>query len=373
MREAACLQCPRCDAAIHEADKAEMNRTGVYVAPGQMVSADGEVLGEPPRSSTISLWASGLASPSVKFGERAAEYVEAARSGDLTSVQVAVNAGFGELWGPAGGEVPEWQEVARLRLPYRFRDIPDVVRWLTAGVDVQKNRLVYVIRGWGARQESWLIEHGELWGDTAHDDVWLDLVDLLQDLKRFSREVGLTTDELRTFQALGDKFNISSDQKRGALGQFATNMDQVKRRTGSLYRDLQGMNLGDLAEKLIDAPNMKKAFEEAIKALGEIQNPQTRRALAEKMLGSAEFSAVATEMRGKFSEIFKAMADELGRVSKDTERAAAQFEEHVGRIGRAAEKAKVVVLVPLLRGTVRALCRSACNFDPLSWGIGVQS
>ena len=32
--------------------------------------------------------------------------------------------------------------------------------FITAGIDVQKNRLIYVIRGWGSRQESWLTNHG---------------------------------------------------------------------------------------------------------------------------------------------------------------------------------------------------------------------
>jgi Terminase large subunit gpA, endonuclease domain len=36
--------------------------------------------------------------------------------------------------------------VARLKLPYRSRDIPAGVLFLTAGIDVQKNRLVYVIK-----------------------------------------------------------------------------------------------------------------------------------------------------------------------------------------------------------------------------------
>jgi len=64
--------------------------------------------------------------------------------------------------------------------PYARGAVPAGVRVLTAGVDVQQNRLVYVVRGWGVRQESWLIDEGELWGDTGGDEVWLDLVDLLE-------------------------------------------------------------------------------------------------------------------------------------------------------------------------------------------------
>jgi phage terminase large subunit GpA-like protein len=48
------------------------------------------------------------------------------------------------------------------------------------GVDVQKNRLIYAIRGWGARATSWLINRGQLYGETHEEEVWNDLADLLQ-------------------------------------------------------------------------------------------------------------------------------------------------------------------------------------------------
>ena len=51
---------------------------------------------------------------------------------------------------------------------------------LTCGVDVQKDRLVYVVRGWGSNSESWLIDHGELWGETEHEPVWAELGNLVQ-------------------------------------------------------------------------------------------------------------------------------------------------------------------------------------------------
>jgi phage terminase large subunit GpA-like protein len=57
--------------------------------------------------------------------------------------------------------------------------VPEGVLFITAGIDVQKNRLIYVVRGWGARQESWLITDGELWGPTHELAVWTDLDDVL--------------------------------------------------------------------------------------------------------------------------------------------------------------------------------------------------
>lgn len=175
------LQCPcGCADPITEDHKKGMNERGVYVAPGQRVEKDGTVIGEPPESSTASFWVSGLASPFVTFGQRAEAYLLAVAEGDANKVQTAVNAEFGECYNlGGGGDVPEWEEVKRLALPYEEGDVPEEVIFLTAGVDVQKTRLVYVIRGWGVRQESWLIASGELWGATAEHDVWLDLDDAL--------------------------------------------------------------------------------------------------------------------------------------------------------------------------------------------------
>lgn len=171
------LICPRNGCIIEEASKAEMNATGRYVAPGQTVTDDDVVVGEPLASDTASFWVSGLCSPFRTFGDRAAAYVEAEQSGDPEKVQTVVNAGFGELWAPMSGEVPEWKEVQACaeHVVYARGEVPDGVLFITVAVDVQKRKLVFVVRGWGVRQESWLIDHGELHGDTRLDDVWTDL------------------------------------------------------------------------------------------------------------------------------------------------------------------------------------------------------
>lgn len=182
-RETAHLVCPRNGCIISDADKKAIEATGVEVAPGQGLDDDANPTGDPPVSDTWSLWTSGLCSPFQSFGDRAARYVEAIQSGDPEKVQTVTNAAFGELWMPSGGDAPEWEDVAARRLPYRFREVPDGVLLITVGVDVQKDRLVYVARGWGVRNESWLIEHGEIFGehhDTRLDDIWLELTDLIE-------------------------------------------------------------------------------------------------------------------------------------------------------------------------------------------------
>lgn len=180
-RERACLIGP-CGCVIQDGGPElieKLNSRGVYVAPGQKVLPDGTVVGDPPESDCCSFWVSGLCSPFKSWGEHASRYAAALRSGDQETVKTVTNQGFGELWAPVGGDVPEWEEVKRLSLPYRRGEVPDDAVLLTSGVDVQKNRLVYVVRGWGARSESWLVDDGELWGATDQEEVWTDLADLL--------------------------------------------------------------------------------------------------------------------------------------------------------------------------------------------------
>ena len=182
-KQAATLECPRCGSQHTEADKAWMNARGTMVAPGQRVELKDDaphVTGASAESSTLSMWTSGLCSPFVTWGQRAETYLTALQSGDHGRIQTAMNAGFGECYAmTASGDVPEWQEIMERRLPYRPGDVPAGGLRLVMGVDVQKFSLVYVIRAFGARGTSWLIDNGQLYGPTDDDDVWSALADLM--------------------------------------------------------------------------------------------------------------------------------------------------------------------------------------------------
>lgn len=185
------LICPCCGAEIFEKDlkagtnmnnKEWMNARGVFVAPGQRVDSDGVVHGMPPESWTLSYWVSGLCSPFVSWGERAARYVEAVRSGDPGQIQSVKNQGFGELYAPGGGTAPEWGEVMdRADETYQHGQVPNEVKVLTLTADVQKDRIIYVIRGWGAFGESWLVKAEELYGPTEEVEIWDTLGTVITD------------------------------------------------------------------------------------------------------------------------------------------------------------------------------------------------
>ena len=126
---------------------------------------DGVVIGDPPDSSTASFWVSGLASPFKSWGERAENYLAAVRSNSQEKQQTSLNSQFGELFQIGGrGAAPEWAEVYAHRGLYArgepVRD--DGLLFLT--VDVQKNRLIWLVRLWCKRFESFLVDYAVLWG-----------------------------------------------------------------------------------------------------------------------------------------------------------------------------------------------------------------
>jgi phage terminase large subunit GpA-like protein len=179
-RREAYLKCPTNGCVIEERHKRRMNANGRHVAPGQKIDADGNVTGEPPDTTTLSFWVSGLASPFVSFGQRVENYLTALRTNESAKIQTALNSQFGECYVDGTGDVPPWEHLYENRQEYRSGEVPDWARYLTFGCDVQKNRLVWVVRAWGYRGTSSLVKFGELMGNTSDEEVWGDLSELLQ-------------------------------------------------------------------------------------------------------------------------------------------------------------------------------------------------
>ena len=178
-KKAAC-RCPSCASLIEGRHKRWMNANGDFVAPGQTFDEEGNIVGDEPESTRATFWVSGLANFAAKktFGYLAAAFLRAVQSGEQEAIQGVINTEFGECF-KYGGEAPPWQEVKECIAEYLLGAIPSGVQILVAGVDVQKNRLVYVVRGYGEQYTSWLIDRDELWGETDDPDVWRRLSTLL--------------------------------------------------------------------------------------------------------------------------------------------------------------------------------------------------
>jgi phage terminase large subunit GpA-like protein len=114
-------------------------------------------------------------SPWVKLSEIVAEFL--ASRANPQRLKVFVNTELAETW-KEKGEAPAWQRLYDRAEDYKIGAVPDGVLFLTAGVDIQQDRIEIFIWGWGRDLESWLIDHRILYGDPYAEVVWaaLDLV-----------------------------------------------------------------------------------------------------------------------------------------------------------------------------------------------------
>lgn len=97
--------------------------------------------------------------------------------GDTAELKAFVNTFLGETWQEQGDGIDDLSLISRLE------DYPANLGFglITAGVDVQKDRLEASLVGWGPGEEGWLIDHHILPGDTTAPEVWDDLDALLRE------------------------------------------------------------------------------------------------------------------------------------------------------------------------------------------------
>jgi phage terminase large subunit GpA-like protein len=102
-----------------------------------------------------------------------------------------VNVTEGEVW-RVKGEAPAFERLyQRSRLEQRKAGWVPLGGWLlTAGVDVQQNRLECSVWAWGRGGTSWLVEHKVLMGSPWEKKVWSELTQFVT--ARFPHENGMT-------------------------------------------------------------------------------------------------------------------------------------------------------------------------------------
>jgi phage terminase large subunit GpA-like protein len=138
----------------------------------------GEWIPDNPSSTTRSyhLWAALSYSPNATWAHIATEFLAAKKDPD--KLKTFVNTTLGETW-KEKGDAPEWERLYHRREKYAIGTVPEGVIALTAGVDVQKDRLMYEVVGWAINKENWSIDAGALMGDTSLPNVWHKLDELL--------------------------------------------------------------------------------------------------------------------------------------------------------------------------------------------------
>ncbi len=174
-REAAHLVCPHCGAPIEESERLAIIPRGAWRATA------------PGRGRAAGFHIGGLLSPFHTLAELAVEHGEVCH--DPPRHKAFRNVKLGELWHDEAAEPPD-----AIGLHERLEDwgdtLPPGVVLLTAGVDVQDDRLEIEIVGWGRDEESWSVYYAVIWGDPAGPEVWQALD---RDLARsfpHAREIG---------------------------------------------------------------------------------------------------------------------------------------------------------------------------------------
>jgi phage terminase large subunit GpA-like protein len=88
------------------------------------------------------------------------------------------NGVLGETWVETG-EAPDWQRLYERRETWPPGTVPLGGLFLTAGADVQKDRIEVDVWAWGRGLESWLIDHIVIEGGPEHAAAWAALDQLL--------------------------------------------------------------------------------------------------------------------------------------------------------------------------------------------------
>ncbi len=184
--------CARCKTKIPEYRKQSMLDAGEWIPrfPGRPV---------------VGFKINALYSPwRQNWGALAQEWHEANAEKNPEKMKAFINLRLGETWEEQGDSLES--HTLRKRCEEYAADVPAGVAVLTAAVDVQGDRLEVVVKGWGAKEESWLIAYQQFFGDPGQEEVWNDVDEFL--LTEFEHESGR---KMRIHCAMVDSGGHNSD------------------------------------------------------------------------------------------------------------------------------------------------------------------
>lgn len=159
--QTAYYECEHCKQKISHSQKAKLIAQGQWIPEDQITNHAGFHLNE-------------LISPWRTWQEVVEDFLEKKAQNDL---QVFFNAAMGEPWEELGEKVDG--NHIYLRREHYGPDLPDQAVVITAGVDVQDDRLECEIVAWGPGEESWSIDYVILRGDPSQEMLWSKLTTVL--------------------------------------------------------------------------------------------------------------------------------------------------------------------------------------------------
>lgn len=162
-------------------------------------------------------------------------FLDKKAAGDL---QTFVNVSLAETWEEEGDRLEAG--VLMKRAEKFAAPVPMGAGVLTAGIDMQTDRLEVEVVGWGLGEESWSVDYRTLWGDPLLPDVWQELDDLLSEI--WTHETGT---ELRISAACLDTGGTTGGYTQAAY-------DYARKRLGRKVFPIKGV--GGWGRPIVTAP-----------------------------------------------------------------------------------------------------------------------
>ena len=156
-------ECISCKGLFDERHKTKMLRKGKWEP-----QAEGDGITKGYRLN-------GMYSPLgwLSWEQMSREFLAAKKDAPL--LKTFVNTRLSETWSDDFESALTAEGLLKRCEEYTEGSCPDGVLFITQGVDCQKDRLEVSTWGWGANEESWLIEHFVINSDPHQSQVWKDL------------------------------------------------------------------------------------------------------------------------------------------------------------------------------------------------------
>ena len=164
--ETAACECPHCKVMIDERHKASMTAAAQWRATAPDVKGHA--------GFKLNNLVSNL--KNAAWGKLALAFLEAKRNPE--TLQVFFNTMLAEGWRAGGEELDETGLLSRVE-PISLHAIPKSVLYVTAGVDVQDDRLEISFLGF-SKDQIFVLSHQVIWGNSLDNTTWIALDELLQ-------------------------------------------------------------------------------------------------------------------------------------------------------------------------------------------------
>lgn len=161
------LFCPHCHVGIEQKWRRQMNAKADWVGEGQTINDDGTVTGELVESHTASFWLGGVAAAYQSWNSLVERYLQAvkafATTGDEKALRTTTNVDQAMPYLPMAARSDGNPDAMQARAEvWPMGVVPDGAKVLTAQVDVQGNRFVVLVLGWGPSPsgglERWIVD-----------------------------------------------------------------------------------------------------------------------------------------------------------------------------------------------------------------------